>query len=126
LYGITTTDVQTLLSTSNAVTSLSQYWVARYGEPEYRFQDLEVSLDGLDGADVSAVLNLELGDIVQIKFTPNGIGSAIERYATVNKVEHTIGPDRHNIVFGFGSLQFAFLVLDDAGFGILDENALAF
>lgn len=126
LYGITTTDVQTLLSTSNAVTSLSQYWVARYGEPEYRFQDLEVSLDGLGGADVSAVLNLELGDIVQIKFTPNGIGSAIERYATVNKVEHTIGPDRHNVVFGFGSLQFAFLVLDDAGFGILDENALAF
>lgn len=126
LYGITTTDVQTLLSTSNAVASLALFWVAKYGEPEYRFQDLEVSLDGLSGADVESVLNVELGDIVQIKFTPNGIGDVIQRYGQVNKIEHSITADRHNIVFGFGSLQFAFLVLDDTGFGILDVNALAF
>ena len=49
------------------------YIVARYGEPEYRFQDLVVSLDGLSGSDVSAALNIELGDIVQVKFTPNGV-----------------------------------------------------
>lgn len=126
LYGITTTDVDTLLSTSNAVTSLSQYWVAKYGEPEYRFQDLEVSLDGLSGAQVEPILAVELGDIVSIKFTPNGIGDVIARYGQVNKIEHSITADRHNIVYGFGSLQFAFLVLNDVGFGILDENALAF
>lgn len=126
LYGITTTDVDTLLSTANAVTSLSQYWVAKYGEPEYRFQDLEVSLDGLSGAQVESILAVELGDIVSIKFTPNGIGDVIARYGQVNKIEHSITADRHNIVYGFGSLQFAFLVLDDVGFGILDENALAF
>lgn len=126
LYGITTTDVETLLSTSNAVASLALFWVAKYGEPEYRFQDLEVSLDGLSGADVESVLNVELGDIVQIKFTPNGVGDVIQRYGQVNKIEHSITPDRHNIVFGFGSLQFSFLVLDDTGFGILDENVLAF
>ena len=126
LYGITTTDVQTLLSTSNAVASLALFWVAKYGEPEYRFQDLEVSLNGLSGVDVEAVLNVELGDIVQIKFTPNGIGDVIQRYGQVNKIEHSITPDRHNIVYGFGSLQFSFLVLDDTGFGILNENVLAF
>lgn len=126
LYGITTTDVDTLLSTSNAVTSLSQYWVAKYGEPEYRFQDLEVSLDGLSGSQVETILAVELGDIVSIKFTPNGVGDVIARYGQVNKIEHSISADRHNIVYGFGSLQFAFLVLDDVGFGILDENALAF
>lgn len=126
LYGITTTEVDTLLSTSNAVTSLSQYWVAKYGEPEYRFQDLEVSLDGLSGSDIEAVLAVELGDIVNIKFTPNGIGDVIARYGQVNKIEHSITSDRHTIVYGFGSLQFSFLVLDDVGFGILDENALAF
>lgn len=126
LYGITATEVDTLLSTANAVTSLSQYWVAKYGEPEYRFQDLEVSLDGLSGAQVESILAVELGDIVSIKFTPNGIGDVIARYGQVNKIEHSITADRHNIVYGFGSLQFAFLVLDDVGFGILDENALAF
>ena len=125
-YGITTTKVDTLLSTSNAVQSLSLFWVAKYGEPEYRFQDLEVSLDGLTGTQQIDVLNIELGDIVQIKFTPNGLGDVIQRYGQVNKIEQSIGPDRHNIVFGFGSLQYSFLVLDDTGFGILDQNALAF
>lgn len=126
LYGITTTDVDTLLSTANAVTSLSQYWVAKYGEPEYRFQDLVVSLDGLTGEQAISALNIELGDIVRVTFTPNGIGDAISRYAQVNKIEHSIGTDRHEVTYGFGSLQFAFLVLDDTGFGILDSNALAF
>lgn len=126
LYGITTTDVDTLLSTANAVTSLSQYWVAKYGEPEYRFQDLVVSLDGLTGEQTIAALNIELGDIVRVTFTPNGIGDAIARYAQVNKIEHSISADRHEVTYGFGSLQFAFLVLNDSGFGILDSNALAF
>jgi len=126
LYGITTTDVDTLLSTSNAVTALSQYWVAKYGEPEYRFQDLVVSLDGLTGEQAISALNIELGDIVRVTFTPNGIGDAIARYAQVNKIEHSIGVDRHEVTYGFGSLQFAFLVLNDSGFGILDSNALAF
>lgn len=125
-YGITTTDVATLLSSSNAVESLALFWVAKYGEPEYRFQDLVISLDGVQGTDAQDVLQVEMGDIVQIKFTPNGIGDSIQRYGQVNKIEHNIGVDRHTITFGFGSLQFAFLVLDDTGFGILDQNALAF
>ena len=125
-YGITTTEVATLLSTANAVESLALFWVAKYGEPEYRFQDLTVSLDGLTGSQAEDVLNVELGDIVQISFTPNGLGDSINRYGQVNKIEDNITADRHTIVFGFGSLQFSFLVLDDVAFGILDTNVLAF
>jgi hypothetical protein len=105
---------------------LALFWVAKYGEPEYRFQDLTISLEGLTGEQAETVLNVELGDIVQITFTPNGIGSPIARYGQVNKIEDNITADRHTIVFGFGSLQFSFLILDDTGFGILDTNVLAF
>ena len=125
-YGITQTAVDTLLATLNAVQSLALFWVAKYGEPEYRFQDLSVSLDGLTGQNLIDTLNVELGDIVQIEFTPNGIGSPIARYGQVNKIEHNITPGSHDVVFGFGSLQFSFLVLDDTGFGILDQNVLGF
>jgi hypothetical protein len=125
-YGITTTEVATLLSTGNAVEALALFWVAKYGEPEYRFQDLTISLDGLTGEQAQQVLDVELGDIVRITFTPNGVGSPIARYGQVNKIEDTITADRHTIVFGFGSLQFSFLILDDPGFGILDTNVLAF
>jgi hypothetical protein len=125
-YGITQTAVDTLLATLNAVQSLALFWVAKYGEPEYRFQDLSVSLDGLTGQNLIDTLNVELGDIVQIEFTPNGIGAPIARYGQVNKIEHNITPGSHDVVFGFGSLQFSFLVLDDTGFGILDQNVLGF
>lgn len=125
-YGITQATVNTLLAVYSSVESLSQYWVNKYGEPEYRFENLTVNLNGLTGAQQTDVLGLELGDIIQIKFTPNGVGSAIERYGQIINIDHSIGIDRHDITFGVGSLQYSFLVLDDEGFGILDTNALAF
>jgi hypothetical protein len=125
-YGITTTDVDTLLGNPASVLALAQFWVAKYGEPEYRFESLSVQLDGLDAEQTSTVLDIELGDIVEVAFTPNGIGSPIDRFGQVTKIEHSIAADRHSITFGFASLQFSFLILDDEGFGILDEYVLAF
>jgi hypothetical protein len=125
-YGISATSVDTLLGFGSNAEGLADYWVARYGEPDYRFDAIDVSIDGLSGSDAETVLQFELGDIVEMKFTPNDIGDPIERYLQITSIDHTIGIDSHLVRFGVGSLQFAFLVLDDTGFGILDENALAF
>lgn len=125
-YGITQATVNTLLAVYSSVEALSQYWVNKYGEPEYRFENLTVNLNGLTGDQQISVLELELGDIIQIKFTPNGIGSPIQRYGQIINLDHAITPDRHDITLGVGSLQYSFLVLNDAAFGILDTNALAF
>lgn len=125
-YGITQASVDTLLAVYSSVEALSQYWVNKYGEPEYRFENLTVNLNSLTGDDQISVLNLELGDIIEIKFTPNGIGSPIQRYGQIITLDHVISSDRHDITLGVGSLQYSFLVLDDDGFGILDTNALAF
>jgi hypothetical protein len=126
LYGITTTSVNTLLPSAASANGLAEFWVAKYGEPEYRFEAVTVSLDGLEGLQKEEVLQFELGDIIQIEFTPNQVGSAIERYGQIIGINHSVGVDRHTITYSLGSLQFAFLVLDDVGFGILDENVLAF
>jgi hypothetical protein len=125
-YGITTTDISTLLATGSDASNLAQFWVSKYGEPEYRFDALTVSLDGLQGLQKEEVLQFELGDIIQVEFTPNRVGDPIERYGQIIGIQHTVGVDRHTITYSLGSLQFAFLVLDDEGFGILDVNALAF
>ena len=125
-YGITQASVNTLLALYSATEALSQYWVNKYGEPEYRFQNLTINLNALSGSQQTSVLSLELGDIIQIKFTPNKVGSPIQRYGQIITIDHKIGPDRHDITYGVGSLQYSFLVFDDTGFGILDVNALAF
>jgi hypothetical protein len=126
LYGITTTTVDTLLATGLAAENLALFWVSKYGEPEYRFESVDVVLDGLTGSEKEQILQFELGDIVEMEFTPNQVGDPIERYGQIIGIKHNVSADRHTITFGLGSLQFAFLVLDDVGFGILDENALAF
>lgn len=125
-YGITQTTVNTLLSNTTSVENLSSYIVSKYGEPEYRFQELEVALDSLTGSQQNQVLQLELGDLIQVKFTPNKVGSPILRYGQIISVSNEIGVDRHRVIYGIGSVQYSFLVLDDTGFGILDTNALAF
>lgn len=126
LYGISSTSVDTLLSGTTGAESLADYWVARYGQPDYRFEAIDINVSGLPGTYAETVLQLELGDVIQMKFTPNGIGSAIDRYLQVTSIDHNVNIDQHITRIGVSSLQFSFLVLDDDGFGILDENALAF
>jgi hypothetical protein len=72
------------------------------------------------------VLALEIGDVCRVKVTPNNIGSAIDRYAQIFRIEHGVEPGQHNVRFQFDPLEFAPLVLDDAVFGKLDTGHLGF
>ena len=125
-YGMIANTVDTLLATSGAAQDFASYYVGEYGEPEYRFSSIEVTLNGIDLTQYGDVLQLEIGDLVQIKFTPNGVGSAIEKYAFVSSLDNDITVDDHRIRIGVSSLDFLGLVLDDVALGILDSNVLAF
>jgi hypothetical protein len=127
LYGISGQTIDTLLADSSAVAALANWWVSLYGDPEYRFEALQVSLNGLEGVDLVAVLGLELGDPIEVTFTPNGVGSPITRYAQVIGVSHEVRPDTYDMTLNLSALEaYAFLILDDASFGILDSNVLGF
>lgn len=125
-YGVITNTVDTLLATSATAQDFASYYVGEYGEPEYRFSSIDVTLLGLDATQQGDVLQLEIGDLVQIKFTPNGVGSAIEKYAFVSSLDNDITVDDHRVRVGVSSLDFLGLVLDDVALGILDSNVLAF
>ena len=125
-YGVITNTVDTLLASAGAATDFASYYVGEYGEPEYRFSSIEVTLRGVDSTQYGDVLQLEIGDLVQIKFTPNGVGSQINKYALVTSLNNDISVDDHRIRVGVSSLDFLGLVLDDVALGILDSNVLAF
>jgi hypothetical protein len=80
----------------------------------------------LTGEQLVDVLTIELGDVIDMTFTPNQIGSPIFRYGQIISINHDVKPGNHQVTFGVSSLQYSFLVLDDVGFGILDVNALGF
>lgn len=113
-----------LLNDDSDAEALADYLVSIYSEPEYRFETLSVQLEALTPSEQIDVLGLEINDVCQIKFTPNGVGTPINKYAIIIKIEHDIQPLQHRVVFGFETLDYASLVLDDLEFGILDVNQL--
>lgn len=125
-YGVLSRDFDTLLSTSTQAQDYANFVVGKYGEPEYRFNDFTVVLDGVSDSQVADVLLLELGDFVSITFTPNGVGSPIVRLGEVTKINHSINVDLHYMTIGVTSVEFVGFILDNIEFGILDSGLLAF
>jgi len=125
-YGVLAEDIDTLLDSTTQLANLANYTVAKYGEPEYRFSGIVMNLDTMTAPNLAAVLGLELGDVVLVKFTPNDLGDPISQYGQIIKLDQEIQKDRHDFVIGLASLEFTSLVLDDAVFGTLGSNSLAF
>lgn len=125
-FGISAESVETLVSSVAQLQNIADFIVAKFGDPEYRFSGVDLNLDNMTAPNRAAVLGLEIGDIILIKFTPNNVGAAIEQFGQIIRVDHSIDGTRHDMTIGVSSLDFTFLVLDDAVFGKLDNNSLAF
>lgn len=95
-----------------------------YQNPEYRFENVTINLDTLTPDQVISVLNLEIGSLCKIVFTPNGVAPAIEKYAEVIALSDSTDVVRHSITFGFATLDYVPFVLDDAVFGRLNTGTL--
>jgi hypothetical protein len=121
-YGITERDVTTLLSSNTQLQALADYIVARYGNPEYRIDNVTVNLRAVTPSQMNDVLGLELGDQADVVFTPNDIGSPIAIRSRIIGISHNVGADRHLMSFAFEALPFEFFILDDAVFGKLDNT----
>lgn len=91
-----------------------------YSEPEYRVEVLEVQVHKLDPEQQAQVLDLEIGDVCKVDFTPNGIGDPIERFIQVISIKQDVNPEIHVVRLGFQQIKYLPLVLDDTIFGKLD------
>ena len=105
---------------------LADFLLARYKEPQYRFETVTVVLDTLTTENQDNVLDLEIGDIVQVRFEPSDIPPAIEQYCRIIGINHDWNPASKNISFGLERLDFAIFILDDAVLGVLDDDRLAY
>jgi hypothetical protein len=123
VYGAVENDLTTLLSSELQLQGLADYIVARYGQPEYRFENISVDLKTLSSSQLDEILGLELGDQANVLFTPNRIGSTISIRNKIIGISHAISVDTHIISFSFEALPFEFFILDDEVFGRLDDDA---
>jgi hypothetical protein len=105
---------------------LADFLLARFKEPQYRFESLSVVLDVLSEAQQNEVLELEIGDIVQVRFTPSGIPPAIEQYVRVIGLSHDWQNNEKRINLSLERLDFTLFILDSPVLGILDDDRLSF
>jgi hypothetical protein len=128
LYGINNlTQTGLLVANQSDLGEMAVFYASKFAQPEYRFESVEVIVDQLSTGQQAEILGLELGSVVKIVFTPNGITPAIEKFAEIIRIDHAITITNHVVSLGFATLDFTLFVLDDAEFGKLDSNnALAF
>lgn len=105
---------------------LADFFLARYKEPQYRFETVTVVLDTLSTVNQNKVLELEIGDIVLVRFEPSDIPPAIEQYCRIIGINHDWTPGSKNISFALERLDFAVFILDDLVLGELDNDRLAY
>ncbi len=127
LYGKRDVTRETFLNSTSQLNDLAQFLVGKFGEPEFRFEVIEVDLANLDTSQREQMIDLELGDFVQVKFTPNDIPPAIERFGQVISTKSNFTPTQEIIQIGLQSVQGALIVLDQEAFAKLDsESVLGF
>lgn len=126
IFNVTLTDL--LLADDAQVENLAVTLLAKYSQPVYRFSEVTVRLNDLTIEEQNSILGLELGDFVQMVFTPSNIPPAINKYAQVIRANHEVSVDgQHLVTLGLNTLNVTYFVLDDTIFGRLDEgNALSF
>jgi hypothetical protein len=105
---------------------LADFFLERYKEPQYRFETVTVVLDTLSSVNQGKVLDLEIGDIVLVRFEPSDIPPAIEQYCRIIGINHDWNPSSKNISFSLERLDFAVFILDDPVLGQLDDDRLAY
>jgi hypothetical protein len=126
-YGVAAFSIDGVLLTTDAeALNFANYLVGLYDEPELRINEVTVNLHDKTPEEVEHLCQLEIADVVQIKFTPNQIGSQIDQYAMVTGISHDIGIDNHRVSLQLASVSVTNFVLDSAQFGILDTNILAY
>jgi hypothetical protein len=127
VYGARTySNSNLLVQSEDDLLDLANFLLATYQQPLYRFESVSVILDKLDDTQTDAVLDLEIGDIVQIHFQPSGIPPAIELPARIIGISHSWELNVKKVSFTLETLNFGIFVLDSPLLGQLDDDRLGY
>ena len=127
LYGVRTySNTGLLVQNVSDLEDLAQALLVTYDRPLYRFEAVTVVLDKLTDPQTAAVLELEIGDIVQVRFQPSNIPPAIELPCRIIGISNNWEPTIKRTTFSLETLNFGVFVLDSPLLGELDNDRLSY
>ena len=117
-----------LNSTTTEVAGLGNYLLGKYQNPVLRFTGLSTQLTALSSANQNIALTLDLTSICTVvKNFVVGTPATETQTLIVSGVSHNITPGSHIISYTFESTDGnQYMTLDNAIFGILNNNLLSF
>jgi hypothetical protein len=126
-YGVRTyTQTGLLIQDTTQLQFLADFLLARFKQPLYRFESVSVVLDNQTLEKQNEVLNLEIGDVVKVKFTPSNVPPAIEQNCRVIGISHEWTNTRKTINIALERIDFGLFILDNAIFGVLNQDSLTY
>jgi len=123
LRGYGQTDNLTTSTTKPA--SIAAAFLGEFRLPEYRAQALTVALESLTTAQQTAVLGIEIRDVVRVCFQPSAQGGVVDKFYQVLGVNANVDVERDAITLNLASLDNLPFRLDSPYLGVLDTGILA-
>lgn len=126
-YGVRSLAITGLLYADDGqAAELAEFLANSYSEPTFRITQVSVDTANLTGPELATVLDIDISDLVSVKFQPPGPTEVIERSLRVEGISHELSVDfGHVITFDLSDVQLP-LILDDDVLGVLDANVLGF
>jgi hypothetical protein len=117
-----------LNSTTTEVAGLGNYLLGKYQNPVLRFTGLSTQMAALSATDQNILLGLDMTSICTVvKNFVVGTPATETQTLIVSGVSHSITPGSHIVSYTFESTDGnQYMTLDNAIFGILDNNLLSF
>ena len=117
-----------LNDTTTEVAAIGNYLLGKYKDPILRFTGISTELTALSSANQNICLTLDLTSIATVVMAySTGTPATVTQTLIVSGVSHNITPQSHIISYNFESTDGnQYMTLNDAIFGILDNNLLSF
>jgi hypothetical protein len=123
LRGYGQTDNLTTSTTKPA--QIASAFLGEFRMPEYRAQALTVALESLTTTQQTAVLGIDIRDVVRVCFQPSAQGSVVDKYYQVLGVNSNTDVERDAVTLNLASLDNLPFRLDSPFLGVLDTGILA-
>jgi hypothetical protein len=105
--------------------SIASAFLGEFRMPEYRANQLTVALESLTTTQQTAVLGIDIRDVVRVCFQPSAQGSVVDKYYQVLGISANVDVERDAVTLNLASLDNLSFRLDSPYLGVLDTGTLA-
>ena len=123
LRGYGQTDNLTTSTTKPA--QIASAFLGEFRLPEYRANQLTVALESLTTVQQTAVVVIDIRDVVRVCFQPSAQGAVVDKYYQVLGISANADVERDAVTLNLASLDNLSFRLDSPYLGVLDTGILA-